>query len=94
MESGACRCGGHVGHRQRAGYVGGVEQQAGSAFLLIGAKSICPCDVAGDGPDTAIVIDALPFSTSGDSTGFTSTVSLGGGPDVFYTFTSAEVRGG
>ena len=48
--------------------------------------------MTGDGPNTAFVIDALPFSTSGDSTGFTSTVSLGGGPDVFYTFTSAEVR--
>ena len=49
--------------------------------------------MAGNGPDDAFVIEELPFSTTGDSTGFTSTVSLGFGPDVFYTFTSAtEVK--
>ena len=44
--------------------------------------------LTGNGPDDAIVIEALPFSTSGDSSLFTSTVTLGGGPDVFYVFTS------
>ena len=42
----------------------------------------------GDGPATAIVIEELPFSTSGDSSGFLDTVPLGGGPDVFFSFTS------
>ena len=48
----------------------------------------------GNGPDDAIVIAELPFETSGDSTFFTSTVGLGGGPDVFFAFTSnMTVRG-
>ena len=54
----------------------------------------CWC-LAGDGPEEAIVIEELPFFFSGNSAEYTSTVSLGGGPDVFFTFTSAtEVREG
>ena len=48
----------------------------------------CWC-LAGDGPEEAIVIEELPFFFSGNSAEYTSTVSLGGGPDVFFTFTSA-----
>ena len=43
----------------------------------------------GNVPETAIVIEELPFETSGDSSLFTNTVPLGGGPDVLFTFTSA-----
>lgn len=48
---------------------------------------------AGDTPDTATVIEALPFSVTGDTTGLTSTMSfpaLGSRPDAFFSFTSAE----
>ena len=48
---------------------------------------------AQDGPNDAIAITLLPFSTTGDSTGFLSTVALGGGPDVFFVLPGVvEVR--
>lgn len=57
------------------------------AAVMLGIAS------AQDGPATAIVIEELPFVTSEDSTGFSNTVELGGGPDVFFAFTSTtEVR--
>ncbi len=42
----------------------------------------------GNTPLSPIPIKNLPFSFSGDSTGFSNTISLGGGPDVFFTFTT------
>ena len=53
------------------------------------ASPLCWWDKTGNSPDSATVIEELPFSTSGNSAGFTSTTNLGDGPDVFYTFTSA-----
>ena len=46
----------------------------------------------GSGPSNAIAIDGIPFSTSGDSTGFASKVSLGTGPDVFFKYMGTQVR--
>ena len=44
--------------------------------------------MTGDGPNTAFVIDEIPFAIRGDTTGLSSKVNLGTGPDVFFTFTS------
>ena len=48
---------------------------------------------AHDGPNDAIVIGSLPFSTTGDSTGFSNAVDLGAEPNAFFAFTGrTEVR--
>ncbi len=51
-----------------------------------------PLSAPGNTVSLAFLIEKLPFSTSGNSAGFTSTISLGSGPDVIFAYTSAEVR--
>lgn len=49
--------------------------------------------MTGDGPNTALVIDEIPFSFRGDTAEFIDLANPGSGPDVFFTFTSeAQVR--
>lgn len=37
-----------------------------------------------------IVIEQLPFSMTGDSTGFTSESNLGDGPDVYFSYANVD----
>ena len=49
--------------------------------------------MTGEGPNTALVIDEIPFSFRGDTAEFIDLANPGSGPDVFFTFTSeAQVR--
>ena len=98
MESGAGCCGGHAGDCQRAERC--VNERTRFFFFRAerGTKTdarldglVCVCNAAGDTIDNPIVIEELPFSTTGDSTGFTSIFNnVGDGPDVIFAYSTAE----
>ena len=45
--------------------------------------------MAGDEPDNAIIFEEIPYFVTRNSFFYASTVDLGAGPDVFFTFTNA-----